>query len=205
MLTRKGRPARRPLAAIARTRRLALCRRPRSHRHAPCARPLQNHASQRHSTPIRAGQPTLPSAITSICTAGPTSRPHPCHPPWRGTSVRRPIGRSLGRKRGPFIDYSETARVLFHEALRHLKLPLPPQICVSYPQSPNLHSARPLDVETAHSRGRPSYVLLSLLTHLIRSPAFFPSLCASAFIIPAWQDLHQRLPAVFHICTACYI
>jgi hypothetical protein len=46
------------------------------------------------------------------------------------------------QKRGPGIEYSKTARLLFHEALRHLKLPLPPQICVSYPQSPNLHSAQ---------------------------------------------------------------
>jgi hypothetical protein len=123
--------------------------------HAGDGRSLPNQlvASQRHYVRLH-GRPTSrpppPSRRLALHKRAPPNWPRP-----RCTGPAADL-----QKRGPGIEYSKTAKLLFHEALRHLKLPLPPQICVSYPQSPNFHSAQSLDVETALLRGRPSHTFI---------------------------------------------
>jgi hypothetical protein len=121
----------------------------------PCA-PASGLLQQPSSNPPAARE--APAHQPSPAGLAAPSRP-PARPRHESPSPRSPLGAAQAwppqlaarrrtlhgadwRKRGPGIEHSKTARLLFHEPARHLKLPLPPQICVSYPQSPNLHSAQ---------------------------------------------------------------
>jgi hypothetical protein len=154
-----------------------------------------------------------PSATTSACTAVPRVAHHPPVAVWLCTSVRRPIGRAPRctvpvadlQKRGPGIEYSKTAKLLFHEALRHLKLPLPPQICVSYPQSPNFHSAQSLDVvETALLRGRPSLRLFIPFNISDTVLAFF-RFALRFSLFQSGRPSSSAVPPCSRHSTACYV